>query len=89
MNFRATEDELLRSNVVIDDKIVRVAGGGYVGVLSVYRELHCLVSHTLSRQAGRAENLSGSITEVDFEVSRHQALCYMLLTYPEHTTTQR
>lgn len=45
MNFKATEEELLRANIEIDDKIVRVSRGGYVGVLSVYHELHCLVSH--------------------------------------------
>ena len=44
MNFKATEEELLQADVDIDDKIVRVSGGGYVGVLSVYHELHCLVS---------------------------------------------
>jgi hypothetical protein len=43
MNFKATRDELQRSNIEIDEKVVRVAGGGYVGVLSVYHELHCLV----------------------------------------------
>jgi hypothetical protein len=43
MNFKATRDELQRSNIKIDEKVVRVAGGGYVGVLSVYHELHCLV----------------------------------------------
>jgi len=43
MNFKATRDELQRSNINIDEKVVRVAGGGYVGVLSVYHELHCLV----------------------------------------------
>lgn len=45
MNFKATEEELHKSNVEIDDRIVRVSGGGYVGVLSVYHELHCLVSY--------------------------------------------
>lgn len=48
MNFRATEEELLKANVDIDDKVVRVSGGGYVGVLSVYHELHCLVGYIFS-----------------------------------------
>ncbi|KAK7193284.1 hypothetical protein PSPO01_01078 [Paraphaeosphaeria sporulosa] len=42
MNFHATEEELHKANINIDDKVVRVSGGGYVGVLSVYHELHCL-----------------------------------------------
>ncbi|KAF2438360.1 hypothetical protein P171DRAFT_436864 [Karstenula rhodostoma CBS 690.94] len=42
MNFKATEEELRKANINIDDKVVRVSGGGYVGVLSVYHELHCL-----------------------------------------------
>ncbi|KAL5384405.1 hypothetical protein PMIN02_009253 [Paraphaeosphaeria minitans] len=45
MNFHATEEELHKANIEIDDKVVRVSGGGYVGVLSVYHELHCLVGH--------------------------------------------
>jgi hypothetical protein len=47
MNFHATETELLKADIKIDDKVVRVSGGGYVGVLSVYHELHCLVSYAL------------------------------------------
>ena len=35
MNFKATEEELRNANIDINDKIVRVSGGGYVGVLSV------------------------------------------------------
>jgi hypothetical protein len=35
MNFKATEADLKNANIDIDDKIVRVSGGGYVGVLSV------------------------------------------------------
>jgi hypothetical protein len=43
MNFQATEEELHEANIDIDEKVVRVSGGGYVGVLSVFHELHCLV----------------------------------------------
>jgi len=45
MNFRATKEQLDKANIVLDDNIVKVSGGGYVGVLSVYHELHCLVRH--------------------------------------------
>lgn len=43
MNFKATRQELQDANIDIDEKVVRVSGGGYVGVLSVYHEIHCLV----------------------------------------------
>jgi hypothetical protein len=68
MNFKATEEELHQANIKIDDKVVRVSGGGYVGVLSVYHELHCLVSYIASLHRHSANALIGSIEEVDFEV---------------------
>ena len=70
MNFKATEEELLQANVKIDDKIVRVSGGGYVGVLSVYHELHCLVSATpRTPWQTITEHLLGSIEEIVFKVN--------------------
>lgn len=69
MNFKATEEELHQANIKIDDEVVRVSGGGYVGVLSVYHELHCLVSYITSLYRYCTNVLIGSIEEVDFEVS--------------------
>ena len=68
----AYNEELLKANIKIDDKIVRVSGGGYVGVLSVYHELHCLVSHRFSLISGIGRNLLthslGGLEKIIFEV---------------------
>ena len=45
MNFHATKEELDKAYIEIDEEVVRVSGGGYVGVLSVYHEIHCLVCY--------------------------------------------
>lgn len=74
MNFKATEEELLQANVNIDDKIVRVSGGGYVGVLSVYHELHCLVSSKNCRSwKNTTDRLLGSTEKVVSKVSQRES----------------
>jgi hypothetical protein len=70
MNFHATEEELLKADIEIDDKVVRVSGGGYVGVLSVYHELHCLVRYALRSYIQVANSFVGSIKKIDFEVGQ-------------------
>lgn len=69
MNFKATEEELHQANIKIDDKVVRVSGGGYVGVLSVYHELHCLVSRNTTLHTHSANITIGSVEKIDLEVS--------------------
>ena len=69
MNFKATEEELHQANIKIDDKVVRVSGGGYVGVLSVYHELHCLVSHIIDSHKIATNIKLGSIEKINFEVN--------------------
>lgn len=76
MNFKATEDELLKSNIKIDDRIVRVSGGGYVGVLSVYHELHCL--EALRRSTLRSyyyANMTAAGMDHDDRVIGHLTHC--------------
>ncbi|OAL01238.1 hypothetical protein IQ06DRAFT_347294 [Phaeosphaeriaceae sp. SRC1lsM3a] len=76
MNFRATEEELLKANVDIDDKVVRVSGGGYVGVLSVYHELHCL--EALRRSTLREHyyaNMTANGLDHDDRVIHHLTHC--------------
>ncbi|KAI0814709.1 hypothetical protein GGR55DRAFT_632897 [Xylaria sp. FL0064] len=42
INIRSTKDELRQAHSPTSDDIVQVSDGGYVSVLSVYHELHCL-----------------------------------------------
>ncbi|KAI0875764.1 hypothetical protein GGS24DRAFT_515142 [Hypoxylon argillaceum] len=42
INIRTTKDELRQARSPTSDDIVQVNDGGYVSVLSVYHELHCL-----------------------------------------------
>ncbi|KAI8946016.1 hypothetical protein F4801DRAFT_566111 [Xylaria longipes] len=42
INIRTTKDELRQARSPTSDDIVQVSDGGYVSVLSVYHELHCL-----------------------------------------------
>ncbi|RWA11499.1 hypothetical protein EKO27_g3597 [Xylaria grammica] len=42
INIRTTKDELLQAHSPMNDDIVQVNDGGYVSVLSVYHELHCV-----------------------------------------------
>ncbi len=43
LNIRTSYEEQEKARAEINADIVEVAGGGYVSVLSVYHELHCLV----------------------------------------------
>ncbi|KAI0403897.1 hypothetical protein F4802DRAFT_275257 [Xylaria palmicola] len=42
INIRTTRDELQQAHSPMSDDIVQVNDGGYVSVLSVYHELHCV-----------------------------------------------
>ncbi|GAW21674.1 hypothetical protein ANO14919_111970 [Xylariales sp. No.14919] len=42
INIRMTHDELEQSRATFTDEIVQLTDGGYVSVLSVHHELHCL-----------------------------------------------
>jgi hypothetical protein len=72
MNFKATREELEQANIDIDEKVVRVSGGGYVGVLSVYHEIHCLVrSPPLDLDINYylyTHSRVGSTAEIDLEI---------------------
>ncbi|KAI1120707.1 hypothetical protein F5Y10DRAFT_272792 [Nemania abortiva] len=42
MYFAASREEVIRAGETIDDKMVKVTGGGYLATLGVYHELHCV-----------------------------------------------
>lgn len=58
INIRTTKDELRQARSPTSDDIVQVNDGGYVSVLSVYHELHCLVSFDMGSRISYAVGLT-------------------------------
>ncbi|KAL1880100.1 hypothetical protein Daus18300_001463 [Diaporthe australafricana] len=80
VNIRASKHEIQQSHSEISDDIVRVSDGGYVSVLSVYHELHCLdtlrrnIFHDYYYQNATAEEEEYNILHMTYWIGDHTAL---------------